>query len=140
MRIGFSGTREGMTASQSHAVRRILAENLLDSVDPEEFHDGDCVGADDQAHGIASDLGYWLHLHPPIEESLRAFNGANVFHPRKPYLRRNEDIVNMTDMLVATPKSMEDRGGGTWATIRFAQRKNKKLAVIAPDGKIFENP
>ena len=45
--IGFTGTRQGMTAEQKSALR-----NLLDG-GAGDFHHGDCIGADSEAHGIA---------------------------------------------------------------------------------------
>jgi hypothetical protein len=46
LRIGFTGTRQGMTKRQRNALRDLLAA-----------HHGDAVGVDAEAHDIAIELG-----------------------------------------------------------------------------------
>jgi len=103
-----------------------------------EFHHGDCVGADAQAHEYARrDLKYKVVLHPPAEITHRAWcDGDKVLKP-KPYLARNKDIVLGTDLLVATPKETDEKlRSGTWSTIRFARRHKRRLVVILPTGQL----
>lgn len=130
MRIGFTGTQQGMTEDQKTAVR----EFLVDFVSA-EFHHGDCVGADAEAHAIALALGADIVIHPPEVGAKRAFLPASAYRDAKPYLLRNQDIVDETEILLATPKGMtEERRSGTWATVRYARRTGRPLYIVFPDG------
>lgn len=129
MKIGFTGTQNGMTPEQQYGVG-----NLLRGED--ELHHGDCVGADEQAHGLALILEVPIVRHPPSDDKKRAFcEGGKEVEPR-PYLERNCDIVNATDMLIATPSGPEILRSGTWATVRYAQKQQKPVFVVMPDGTV----
>ncbi|HJV74804.1 MAG TPA: hypothetical protein VJ654_11325 [Noviherbaspirillum sp.] len=99
-KIGFSGTRHGMTAGQQQAFRQWIRERQ-----PHEFHHGDCIGADAQAHDIVREVApaCRIVLHPPINSSKRAFCHADIELLPHAYLRRNKNIVLATSELVATP-------------------------------------
>ena len=131
MIIGFTGTQEGMTKYQYDSVVQVCS--ALPII---EFHHGDCVGADAQAHGIAKwILNCKIHIHPPTNKIKRAFKSGNVIYVEKPYSERNRNIVDICEFLIATPKSkLEEIRSGTWATIRYARKKNKKMCIIYPDG------
>jgi hypothetical protein len=142
MRIGFTGTREGMTTSQWMQVQDLMREHFWVTM-PNEFHDGDCVGADSQAFHSAllmkNDLGLDVktHGHPcNLHEKYRAGNKHDVTYPIYPPLVRNRHIVQQSDLMLAAPKEYEEVkiGSGTWATIRYAQRKGVRLIVVWPDG------
>lgn len=138
--VGFTGTQEGMQALQFQA--------LTDEVDymyhfthwnSFEFHHGDCIGADAEAHNLMERLhGVRIWVHPPEDTKKRAFcKGTNVvFLPAKPYIERNHDIVDACKLLVACPEGPERRRSGTWATVRYAQRIGKPVTIIMPDGQI----
>ena len=112
MRIGFTGTRQGMTREQERTLRDLLASHR-----GAVLHHGDCVGADEQAHDIAVSLGCGIVIHPPLLEAQRAFKPAPQIRAPKPYLVRNKDIVRETDLLVAAPKeALEQHRSGTPAT------------------------
>lgn len=132
-RIGFTGTQQGMTAEQNAAVWRLLKGNLpLD-----EFHEGDCVGADGAAAVIARKLGYWIISHPPLIQTKRAFFPADEERPPRDYLVRNHNIVQETQEMIATPFQAEEIiRSGTWATIRFAKKLRRKVTIILPSGEL----
>ena len=132
MIFGFTGTRDGMTEAQGAALRALLLD--LKEAD-NEFHHGDCVGADAQAHDIAASLGFFIVVHPPMSGSKRAYKSGGVVRPALPYLCRNREIVWAASVLIATPKEdAEVRRSGTWSTVRFAQKTSVPLYIIYPNG------
>ena len=132
MNTGFTGTQNGMTPQQKETVEKLLKEWKAS-----EFHHGDCIGADANAHDIAKSLGVPIHIHPPTCEVKRAFcEGAFKVYPAKDYLERNHDIVDASDSMIATPKEeSEQLRSGTWATIRYTRKCLKKLALVLPSGE-----
>lgn len=134
MKIGFTGTRFGMQAVQ----RRILFALLHDP--DAEFHHGLCVGSDEEAHELAMASVLPIIGHPPIDQThMAAIDRATFAEMREPklHLARNRDIVNETDSLIATPRDMEPQSrGGTWFTIRFAQKAGKRVTIIWPNGSL----
>lgn len=133
MRIGFTGTRQGMTKEQQATLRSLL------NADTGEFHHGDCIGADAQAHDIAVGMGYNIIIHPPFAVSHRAFKSDGSWKTRAPkdYLERNKDIVMETDYLIATPElEVETTRSGTWSTVRFARKHMRMITIIKPNGNI----
>lgn len=140
MIIGFTGTQTGMTLKQMNEVNSLFKELKLTV-----FHHGDCIGADSEAHDFAvlyfrlikmidSTVGK-IVIHPPINNSKRAFCKALTIREPKEYLTRNKDIVNESDILIATPKEdTEQLRSGTWSTIRYARKMNKKIYIILPNG------
>lgn len=135
MKIGFTGTREGMTQLQ-----KLSFLDLVSKLKPAAFHHGDCVGSDDEAATIIHSLlmGTKIICHPPEDEACRAHNSLHEeIREPKTHFARNRDIVNECDVLIATPVSMTrlDRGG-TWYTIGFAEKTQKPAHVIWPDGTV----
>ena len=139
MKMGFSGTRNGMTEAQKNAFVR-----LIDAEPPNWFHHGSCVGADCEAALIVR-MRFPVYCvivrHPPKDTSLMAQNAPyGEDRPAKSHLARNRDIVNETELLIATPFQMEHQeSGGTWYTIDFAKKKKKKVTIIYPDGTLEES-
>jgi len=132
MKIGFTGTQAGMTTEQRYRVLQALNRSVS------EFHHGDCIGSDEQAHKICR-IKYphiKIHLHPPQNPRKRAnCEGAFKVWPSLPYLERNRQIVRAVDVMLATPMEYaEHLRSGTWATIRYARRLHRRLIVIYPDG------
>lgn len=140
IRVGFTGTQRGMTDAQKARVDLMFAEFGLDAV---EFHHGDCVGADEEAHDLADNHAFDIVIHPPTDDSKRAFcSGSGADWEPKPYLDRNHDIVDETTVLIACPNGPERMRSGTWATVRYARTKiydapgEQVIYVITPSGEI----
>ena len=148
MKIGFTGTQEGMTGEQCSVLASILLQELRKDWS-NEFHHGCCIGADWQAHRIVRslfitfrELRGWennIIIHPPKDESRKADiidNFGIIFKEPKPYLQRNKDIVDETDLLIACPNTKKEvLRSGTWSTVRYARKRKKEVLIIYPDGK-----
>jgi hypothetical protein len=127
--VGVTGSRAGITDAQD---RRAL--ELLDDLKPTWLHHGDCVGADEALHRIAQHLGISIGIHPPKAETYRAWLIGNSAWPARPYLKRDQEIVDYSEILIAFPRSRETKSSGTWATFRMAREAGKPRIAVLPDG------
>jgi hypothetical protein len=129
--VGFTGTKDGITEGQVKALRQLILQ-LLEKNTTLVGHHGDCVGADASFHTICSNLGLPVVIHPPSDPKHRAFcKPSRDVRAPKPYLERNHDIVDETDVLIACPSSLrEELRSGTWATVRYARKQSKPLWII----------
>lgn len=142
--IMVTGTREGMTIDQWARFGDEIGTRW-DFEGQHEWHDGDCIGADTQAHSTVANLKTMgakitMHGHPCNIDVFRAHNEYDVTHEVKAPLVRNREMVDASDLVIAAPKEYDEiiRGSGTWATIRYARLHKKHLVVIWPDGTILE--
>ena len=132
-KVSFTGSRDGMTEEQKITFEYFLHTNKIT-----ELYHGDCVGADDDAHAIAISLNVEVFKRPCNITQARAFTqgGKDIAEPKKP-LDRNKDIVNDSDLLIATPNGYtEELRSGTWSTIRYARKMSKDVIIIWPNGEI----
>lgn len=131
-KVAFTGTRAGMTYKQAATFTGLLT--LTPMV---EFHHGDCVGADEQAHNLViAHGGIFIISHPPDNDKHRAHcdDVTYQFQPL-PYLDRNRAMVDLCDLLIATPGQKEEiLRSGTWATIRYARVLGRRVVMVYPDG------
>jgi hypothetical protein len=142
MNIGFTGTRQGMTEEQFHQLS-VLLKTFINE-EPSTFLHGQCIGADCEAAELAYSLGYSITSHPGYlpknpqwKGSRGSFSKNTIVLPEKPFLIRDHDIVDASDVLIATPAQKDEViRSGTWATIRYAQ-KTKFVIIIFPDGDII---
>ena len=108
---------------------------LLSILKPSEVHHGDCVGADEQFHVMCMERHIHVIIHPPDNDVLRAHSIGGFSLAPRPYLERNKDIINLSDMLIAAPKGPEvQQGSGTWQSIRWVRRLEKPVIIIHPEG------
>lgn len=135
-RVGFTGSREGLAATQI----RFLHE-FFDEFDVREAHHGDCLGADAAFHDICLAKGVErIVIHPPTDPKLRAFchtranRHANIeVLVKKDYIQRNHDIVGSCHALLVCPKTrIEEVRSGTWATYRYAKKQGVKTVILFP--------
>lgn len=137
MKIGFTGTRHGMTDAQ----RANFGVLMTFDFPPTEFHHGSCQGSDVEAAIVIRHISQECVIicHPgPDNDEFRCDSGVdNHVLPGKTHFARNRDIVNACEVLIATPYEMErQKHGGTWYTIWFAAKQGKRTLVILPDGTI----
>lgn len=134
--VGFTGTRHGLTVPQLLTIGDVLA--ILAGG---WLHHGDCLGADREVHKIAETLGIKTHTHPPASKKWRAYCASNASDQPRAYIDRNHDIVDAVDELIAAPAEMEEVvRSGTWATIRYARKKRKRVTIVYPDGSLELTP
>lgn len=131
MKVGFTGTQQGCTLKQNTALRM-----LLNSMHVTEFHHGNCIGADAEAHWMMAGRAE-VHVHPSNIPEKQAECVGYKTYPPKPPLTRNRDIVNATDTVIACPKGEdEELRSGTWATVRYARSKDKRIILVLPNGSV----
>ena len=138
LHIGFTGSS---TLGLSSARKEVFAAICTMLTRQGVFHHGDCIKADADAHVVVQQLlGWRVEIHPPDVPTKRAFSkvGAeDVLHPARPYLIRNHDIVDATQVLIAAPDSIyEKQRSGTWATVRYARKLSRPVVLIYPDGSV----
>jgi len=129
-KIGFTGTRHGMSKEQIDAFKEIIKSKEYD-----EFHHGMCIGSDKQAHDIAKQEKIKIVGHPPSYKKFMADCDCDIFMKPYDYLTRNKNIVDETDIIVATPDTKERVRSGTWSTVRYARKKHKKIYIIHKNGR-----
>lgn len=147
--VCFTGSREGMTDQQIH-----MLTLLLSVLAPACLHHGDCVGSDEKAHDVMTRLNTLypreqlrkgastriipralIHIHPGPGAYYRAGCHGDFTYPVQPFLDRNHQMVDMTDLTIATPKEAQPvLRSGTWATFRYSMGQLKPTVLIQPDG------
>lgn len=127
--VGFTGGRSMPTPDD-----RLWLTQVLRELAPAEFHHGDCVGADEDAHmSVVAYTTARIVVHPPDKNVLRAYcqwpkDRVTILHPL-PYIRRNHAIVNACEILIAMPERAHLRRSGTWSTVRYALHTGKPVIV-----------
>jgi hypothetical protein len=133
IKIGFTGTQVGMNNQQKKYLA-LFFDRLIKEYEVESAHHGDCIGADSQFHNFAIYYKIKTVIHPPKNETKRAFCDGDEILSAEEYLDRNRNIVGMSDIMIATPKEDEEvLRSGTWATIRYSKNQNKRLLIIYPN-------
>ena len=128
MKIGFTGTREGMSQHQKEQFALKIYE-----LNPSEFHHGDCIGADADAHDIIRAIFPHIKIviHPPEKNTARAFKTGDEIRLPYGYIVRDRHIVNDTDYLIGSPlTNAEVIRSGTWTTIRHARKTGKPHTIL----------
>lgn len=137
MKLGFTGTRKGMTVAQKATVERLLIELHSDSPGNDEdfVHHGDCLGADwELVDDCVNPVKWFIVAHPSNIKGMTGHAYADERHEPKPPLARNRDIVNACETLLACPEGPETPRSGTWATVRYARKQRKPVLIVWPDG------
>ena len=138
MKIGFTGTRKGLTMQQ-----RIWIVEYIKNDQPDEFGHGDCIGADEELHSIVRSYAPSCRIEIwPSNLRTRAFCLGDIIHEPRPPKVRNQLIVDFATDFVGFPETnKEATRSGTWSALRMAREKYRKgeldaLYVIYPDGYI----
>lgn len=134
--LGFTGSRNEPTMIQI-----IWLAETFKLWKPSKLHHGACVGADAEAHKMAVANKVQVIVHPPenqklmmLPDALLSLHGGVSIRSPKPYLDRNRDIVDASDMLIALPGGPQRPKSGTWYTINYALRQKIPVHICYPDG------
>jgi len=122
MKIGFTGSRQGLSWKQIHSLYKIR-----------EVHHGNWIAADEEFQQICHKLNIPIEIHPPIDQSKRVFcQQASFNKTSQPYLKHNQNIVDAYDLLIACPTTPnEKQRSGTWPTTRYARQKKTVVQLIS---------
>ena len=137
MKVGFTGSRRGMTERQTLALAHLVQSSVWS-----EFHHGGCIGADAQAHALVLTwkkkrevLLPAIHNHPallPMKVIGECPEADSVYPPLEP-LTRNRVIVDAVCLLVACPRGLaEEQRSGTWSTVRYARAQDVPVLILDP--------
>jgi hypothetical protein len=141
VRASFTGTQEGMTANQRSAFRSYLLRHSF-----AEFHQGCCVGADEEATEEVARFRPLTHIHGhpsnlKAKTSEKALRLSKTLHPARPPLDRNQAMVEVGEVLLACPKGFEEElRSGTWSTVRRARKRGLRVILFWPSGRVTEEP
>lgn len=139
VRIGFTGTRWGMSPEQQKAVADLVNE-LVNRDERFEAHHGDCIGADSQFHDIVDVYPHrWIVGHPGPADDVGRQAGRlfNYRHGPLPHMKRNRAIVDISTVMIATPfEDVEQKYGGTWKTIGMSRKVARRLAIVHRTGVV----
>ena len=133
--IGFTGTRRGMSKSQSLRVFSIIngGESSIS-----KSHHGCCIGGDAEFHQMCQILGIDIHGHPPTNSKLMA-ELTGYKHLAEPYdfHTRDRHIVNSISLLISAPYTMTPiPHSGTWYTTHYAEKRKKHIIIVYPNGSL----
>lgn len=132
--FGFTGTRLGLKEEQKNNII-----NLLNNYTNISVHHGDCIGADTEFHLLCTQYKkdnpskiINIVIHPPDNYKLRGFNQGDIILEEKQYLKRNDDIIECSEAMIACPfdKNKEEQRSGTWSTIRKTKKLKKPIYIF----------
>lgn len=128
MKIGVTGTREGLSGKRLASLRRFIYD--LNYHNTTVLH-GMCKGVDEQVNHFCFLFNLRTIGYPGTEGQARSMKCTDVL-PVRPFLERNKDIVNDCDLLIGCPSdpNKEELRSGTWSTIRYARKIGKPILII----------
>jgi hypothetical protein len=136
-KVGFTGTSKGASKEQLVELEARLIKLKEEGFD--ELHHGLCIGADEQCAIIAKKLGFRVVAHPglpkdPTNMMYRSdFTGNDEMREAKPFIARDQEIVNEVERMLATPLTRaEVLRSGTWTTVRYARKIGRLIDLILP--------
>ncbi len=142
--VGISASRYRLPVEQERAFYWTVVGFIREGAT--EVHHGACTGGDEFIHNaLAGRFQVWLHVHPPVDKKFSAEASLKsdirmVMHEAKVYAVRNQDIVDLADVLVAAPQYPEDHcksaRSGTWQAVRKADAAGKLVLIIEANGEV----
>lgn len=132
LHVGFTGTSQEISIQQFTDLSAVMLW-LSTGYDSQDIvlHHGDCVNADAIAHNMAVGLGWSVVKHPSTLSHKRAYTSGGETREAKPPLKRNRDIVDETQILIAVPAQRKEvLRSGTWSTVRYARTKRRPIMLV----------
>ena len=140
MRVGFVGGFKDFVEEQKETFSHLIKE-----LNPEEYHHGDLVGSEKEAHDIVRLLlpSCKIHIHPSVRDNKRAFCKGDVMHIEMDYVPRDLDLLEDIQLLIVchmlvTNKSRLMRSTGPNAMISHAKEQGIDLLIIDTKGHLEE--
>lgn len=140
MRMTFTGTRSGMTPKQLSKVMESF-RSLRTASELQILIHGACHGADREAHKLVTHrIMYPCNTEQAIWAMAAKKDGDIVYPIISDSIKRNHVMVDEGNVVVAAPATKTEifRGSGTWATIRYARKCQKRLIICWHDGTVTE--
>lgn len=136
--IGFTGTRNGLTAPQRSTLEQYIAtaaDYLKTSNRELRAIHGDCIGADADFDKVCREQGIHTECLPCYLDNMRAYCTEAIAPPMAP-MARNRQIAELSDVVFGCPPNFDriKKGSGTWATIGFTKRYHTTVIIVFPDG------
>jgi hypothetical protein len=140
-RIGFTGTRVGMSPQQVRSLATILTVFYVPN--QSILNNGLAKGADAMSLNIAYELGYQIFGYPSNlsgHDTLHRLLVPKCHYVAKPMnpLDRNKVIVDNSDRMIACPKDIDEEEvrSGTWHCVRYAMSVRKPVILVGTDGAV----
>lgn len=134
MILGFTGSRNKPNNNVYENLQKFIIENKNKII---EAHHGDCIGSDKIFDNEIKKYGIKTIIHPPNINNYRSFCSYDEIKSPMSFLKRNKNIVDSSNILIALPPTdHEIIRSGSWQTIRYARKKNKKIYIFYPNGNI----
>lgn len=126
MKVAFTGRADELSEAQQGTIRTVLQVTRL-------RHPGDeiCVGTNG---GVGADT--WV-AELCRQEGFQTWSTDDTLSP----MPRNRQLVKQCDALIGAPPTEHvlKLGSGTWETIKYGWKYSKKVMVIAPSGRIYQD-
>lgn len=136
MKLGFTGTRRGMTDDQLDTLWSWVSF-VKQEID--EIHFGLCRGADAQFyHMLLAAIPEVIVIgHPCNLTDQQLVLPCDELRPVKDPLDRNHDIVDESTFLIGAPGTYTNvLRSGTYSCLRYAAKQEAEFFMILPNGKI----
>jgi hypothetical protein len=125
MKVAFTGRADDLSEAQQSAILAVLLTTRL-------RHPGEiCVGTNG---GIGADA--WV-MELCRQRCFPTWSTDATLRP----MPRNRQLVKRCEALIGAPPTEHvlKHGSGTWETIKYGWKYGKKVLVIAPNGRIYQN-
>lgn len=122
MKLGISGSRRRNTQEDKQKLKELIQE-----IKPDELISGGCpLGADKFAEELSEELNIPIKIFYPekVEPNSPYYKHVQSF------FKRNKQIAESSDRLIAVVSSEREKTGGTENTIKHMKKLKKPILII----------